>query len=177
MLVFFFVSVPVLFIVGSLLHFAYEWSGNNKLVGILAPVNESIFEHSKLLLVPLLVFYSLSYMFLKGSADVNNYFFAMLVSIVFSIIVMVSFYYTYKEIIGSSYLWIDIFDLLLSLFIGQVLANHVYVYSTGISLYVSLFIIIAVFILYIYLTFNPFKTPFFMDKKSKTYGINKITKA
>ena len=26
---------------------------------------------------------------------------------------------------------------------------------------------------YIYLTFKPFKTPLFFDKKSKTYGINK----
>ena len=90
---------------------------------------------------------------------------------------MISFYYTYKEIIGSSYLWIDIFDLLLSLFMGQVLANHIYVYSEAISLCVSLFIIVVIFMLYIYLTFKPFKTPFFMDEKSKTYGINENTKS
>lgn len=177
MLSFFLISVPILFVVGSLLHFLYKWTKKNKIVGVFVPVNESIFEHSKLLLIPLTIFYFASYIFLKGSVDVNNYFFAMLVSIVFSIIVMISFYYTYKEIIGSSYLWIDIFDLLLSLFMGQVLANHIYVYSEAISLCVSLFIIVVIFMAYIYLTFKPFKTPFFMDEKSKTYGINENTKS
>ena len=97
----------------------------------------------------------------------------MLISIVMSISTMISFYYTYKEIIGNEYMWIDIFDLLLSLFIGQMIANHVYVNSNGVSFVFSIVCILIVISSYIYLTFKPIKTPFFFDKKSKTYGINK----
>lgn len=167
------ISVPILFVAGSLFHFLYTWSKENKFVGLFVPINESIFEHSKLLLVPLSLFWGSGYLFFGESINYNNYFFAMLISIVSSIIVMISFYYTYKELIGNSYLWIDIFDLLLSLFIGQVLANHVYEYSNGIPVCVSIGIIVFIFVSYIYLTFKPFRTPFFLDEKSKSYGINK----
>lgn len=167
------ISVPILFVLGSLFHFLYRWSKENKFVGLFVPINESIFEHSKLLLVPLSLFWSGGYLFFCDSVNYNNYFFAMLISIVSSIIVMISFYYTYKELIGNSYLWIDIFDLLLSLFVGQVLANHVYVYSKGIPIGISIGIVVFLFVCYIYLTFKPFRTPFFLDEKSKSYGINK----
>lgn len=143
------------------------------MVALISPVNESIFEHSKLVLIPLMLFWMIGYLFLKDTIDVNNYFFAMIVSIVFSIVVMVTFYYTYKEIIGSSYLWIDIFDLLLSLFLGQIVANHIYEYSNAINYIVSISVTMIIFLIYIYLTFKPFKTPFFFDEKNKIYGINK----
>ena len=32
-------------IVGTLLHFVYDWSGQNPAVGIIAPVSESTWEH------------------------------------------------------------------------------------------------------------------------------------
>ena len=144
------ISVPFLFVLGSLLHFVYDWSGKNKLVGLISPVNESVFEHSKLLLIPLILFWTIGYIFLKDQVYKDNYFLAMLVSIITSIIVMITFYYTYKEIIGNFYLWIDIFDLLLSLFIGQVVANHFYVYSSGIPSSISIILVITIFFAFIY---------------------------
>ena len=36
-------------ILGTLLHFTYRWSGRNPLIGLIAPVNESVWEHMKLL--------------------------------------------------------------------------------------------------------------------------------
>ena len=170
------ISVPFLFVIGSLMHFVYRWSGKNKIVGVFAPVNESIFEHSKLLLFPLLFFWIILYFFIND-IDENNYFFAMLISIVTSIVCMFSFYYTYKEIIGKGYLWIDVFDLLFSLFIGQILANHVYVYGGGMSVLISIIIIVFLVFGYAYLTFKPFKTPLFLDEKTKTYGINEEKQA
>lgn len=166
------ISVPFLFAIGSLLHFAYSWSKENKIIGLLAPVNESIFEHSKLLLVPLTLFWTVSYFFVNN-ININSYFLAMLVSIVISIAFMISFYYTYKGIIGNLYLAVDVFDLFLSLLIGQIVANHVYIYSNGIPFILSITSIVIIFVVYVYLTFKPFKIPFFLDKKSNTYGINK----
>ena len=42
-------------IVGTLLHFVYDWSGQNPAVGIIAPVSESTWEHLKLLFFPFLL--------------------------------------------------------------------------------------------------------------------------
>ena len=39
---------------GTLMHYVYEWSGKNLFVGLFAPVNESVWEHLKLLVIPLL---------------------------------------------------------------------------------------------------------------------------
>ena len=43
-------------ILGSLSHFFYEWSGSNFIVGLLSPVNESTWEHIKLLYFPMLLY-------------------------------------------------------------------------------------------------------------------------
>ena len=49
-----FTVIGILFtiILGSLSHFFYGWSGNFFLVGFFSPVNESVWEHLKLLFFP-----------------------------------------------------------------------------------------------------------------------------
>lgn len=39
-------------ILGVLLHFTYEWSGDNPAVGLFSAVNESTWEHLKLIFFP-----------------------------------------------------------------------------------------------------------------------------
>jgi hypothetical protein len=41
----------VIVVAGTLLHFVYGWSGQNALAGLVSPVNESVWEHTKLLVV------------------------------------------------------------------------------------------------------------------------------
>ena len=48
----FYLGIPVIFIIGTVFHFIYELTGSLFAVGHFAPVNESIFEHMKLALVP-----------------------------------------------------------------------------------------------------------------------------
>lgn len=167
------ISIPFLFVIGTIFHFIYKWSNNSRIVGLIAPVNESIFEHSKLLLFPLILVYTIYYFYNSSNLYENSYFLAMLVSIVVSIITMFSFYYTYKGIIGNSYLWMDILDLLVSLIVAQLVANHVYVYSDGINKYISISLIVLISLSYFYLTYKPLKIPLFFDNISKSYGINK----
>lgn len=52
-------------VLGTLFHFIYEWSKEAFIVGLFAPVNESIFEHLKLVLVPILLFTVIQYVFVK----------------------------------------------------------------------------------------------------------------
>ena len=41
---------------GTLSHFLYDWTGNNTIIGLFTPVNESIWEHMKLLFFPMLAY-------------------------------------------------------------------------------------------------------------------------
>ena len=46
-------SIIFVFILGTLLHFAFEWSNQNALIGTFSAVNESTWEHLKLLFFPM----------------------------------------------------------------------------------------------------------------------------
>ena len=49
------------FFFGVLLHFVYDWSRNSLLVAFIAPTNESLFEHLKLLMTPFLIWAMVEY--------------------------------------------------------------------------------------------------------------------
>lgn len=52
---------------GTLLHFVYQWSGENPIAALISPVNESVWEHLKLLFFPMLFFLLTETLFLSGT--------------------------------------------------------------------------------------------------------------
>ena len=55
----------VLLIVGAAWHFLFDLSGQNVVVGALTPVNESVWEHGKLLLFPICLWWLLGMALLR----------------------------------------------------------------------------------------------------------------
>lgn len=53
------IGILFVWIVGSLSHFLYDWTGQNPIVGLFTPVNESVWEHMKLLFFPMLLYFLL----------------------------------------------------------------------------------------------------------------------
>ena len=51
-----FVGFAFVSLFGTILHFLYDWTGENKLAALISGVNESTFEHMKLLFFPLFIF-------------------------------------------------------------------------------------------------------------------------
>lgn len=49
-----FFSAILSIILGTILHFTFEWSGNNAFIGTFSSVNESTWEHLKLVFYPML---------------------------------------------------------------------------------------------------------------------------
>ena len=49
------ISTIFIIILGTLLHFTYNWSNNNSIVGIYSSINESTWEHLKLVFYPMLI--------------------------------------------------------------------------------------------------------------------------
>ena len=98
---FVFVSVA-----GTLLHFLYDWTGKSVLAGLFSAVNESIWEHMKLLYVPMVIFAVFESLFLKER--VENFWCIKLFGILSGLAGIPIMYYTYTGILGVSADWFNI---------------------------------------------------------------------
>ena len=113
-------------IIGTIMHFIYRLSGNNILVGIIAPINESIWEHTKLIFFPMLL-YSLCF-----SGDIKkNY--PCITSATYAgtaagvLLIIISFY-TYSGVLGYHNAVIDTL-----IFYVSVIASFCFVYNITLS--------------------------------------------
>ncbi|PHV69972.1 hypothetical protein CS063_12555 [Sporanaerobium hydrogeniformans] len=103
-------------IAGTLLHFVYKWTGQNIFVSFFAPVNESTWEHLKLLITPILLFAIGEY--ILGGKEIINFVPVKLLSIVAGMLTIVVSFYTYVGIVGNHYLWADIATFILGVIVA-----------------------------------------------------------
>lgn len=166
-------GIPILFAIGSGLHFVFELLGENQLVGALVPVNESIWEHIKLALLPVALWWTLYYLFIgrKHGLDGRRWFAGALAATVVSCISIPSMYYLFTNATGKEVMWVDILIYLIAIAEGQLVGLHVYYRSSGISPGIVLVILAALIGLFILFTYLPPHTPFFYDKTGGFYGI------
>lgn len=101
---------------GSLLHFVYKWSHNNQVVGLFSPVNESVWEHLKMLFFPMLLFSIVEY-FAIGYRY-SNFIASKSFGIVLGLLAIVVAFYTYTGIIGKNYLVADILTFVLGVVVA-----------------------------------------------------------
>lgn len=90
---------------GTVLHFAYGFTGGPDILAPFVPVNESIWEHLKLLYWPT-VFYTLSSL-LQTGFDPHSVW-ARCCGLVTGLLATVILYYTYTGVIGRGFLPVDI---------------------------------------------------------------------
>ena len=93
-------------VLGTLSHFFYQWSHENILIGLFSPVNESVWEHLKLLFFP-----ALTYMFIEQKAmgkAMPGLFGKNLLGIFAGLLVMPLLFYGYTAFSGKSILLVDI---------------------------------------------------------------------
>lgn len=154
-----FYNILFIFIIGTLLHFTYAWTNNNFIIGLISPTNESIFSHTKLLILPTFLFYLLFYRRNKTILKKSKFFSSMIIQLVSSILSMVLIYYTARYGFKLESLIFDIFLFFLSILIGLILSNHYYKHSNT-SLNYQLYSILIV-ILTILFTIKPLNFPFF----------------
>ena len=85
------VGIAIISSVGSLLHFAFEWSGQLPPIGVFAAVNESVFEHLKLTYWPALLYAAIEYRLVRESA--NNFLVAKAAGIYLMPAVIIAIFY------------------------------------------------------------------------------------
>lgn len=166
-------GIPALFILGTLMHFVYDILWESPLAGLVSAVNESIWEHAKLVLWPVILWWSLYYCFRRQQykIDRNKWFGSALVALLTALAVIPLLYYFYTSAFGVELLWVDILILFLADLFGQLLGLHVYRHGKGIPALLVIFIFIVLVILFAVFTFYPPQIPWFRDGVSGKYGI------
>jgi hypothetical protein len=167
-------GIWVIFIVGSLFHFLYNFSGQNFIVGLFAPVNESVWEHLKLALVPMTLWWTLYYAIERKRYNINanKWFTSALIALLTTLFLIPMLYYFYTEAFGIESLIIDIALFFLAILIGQLIGFHLYKYYEGMSSYIAIGSIILIVVIFIVFTVKPPHLPIFIDPLTEQYGIN-----
>ena len=97
---------------GTLLHFVYDWSGGWGAAAAFSAVNESTWEHMKLLFFPMFLFSVVQVCCL--GRNYPNFLAARGVSTVTGVALIPVLFYTYTGVLGRHLLWADIAVLYLS---------------------------------------------------------------
>lgn len=157
-------------IAGTAAHFLYELSGYSTLVGMLCPVNESVWEHLKLLFFPYMIFASAEYLILKMP---KGFIKAKLIGSVAGMFTIVAIYYIYSGATGKTSDTLNI----ISFFIGvgvaylvsyTIIKNEKKAYAAGDI--ISSLLIIAIAASFALFTFYPPFIPLFEDPRYAVFG-------
>jgi hypothetical protein len=170
---FFYELVGMIFIItlGSVLHFTFEWSGNQPLVGLFSAINESVWEHLKLAFWPALLFALIEYPILKKV--VNNFAFAKTIGVYLMVIIIPVIFYSYTAVTGKSIFVIDITSFIVAVIVGQLSSYKLLMYRKlpGNFNKVSLIALVLLGLTFVLFTFYPPQLPIFKDPITGKYGL------
>lgn len=155
------VSTILIIMLGFIFHFTFEWSNNNTIVGLFTPINESVWEHLKLLFFPSLITIITGHFYFKN--DFNNYLCNKTWGLIISMFFLVIFFYTYSGILDRNIAFIDIGSFIMAVFIMEIYTYKRIIndkYCNNILAFTSLIIFL---LLFIFFTFKPPKIGLFKD--------------
>ena len=155
---------------GTILHFLYDWTGGSSLVAPFSGINESTWEHMKLLFWPLFLFALVQRLFFK---DQKNYWCVKLTEILLGLALIPVLFYTYNGVFGKSPDWINIAifyisALLVFLFEWWAFKNDRLSCKYPRLAFAAICLIGVLFVVF---TFMPPQIPLFQDPLTGTYGV------
>lgn len=164
-------------LLGIFAHFAYNISTNSFLIGLFFPVNESIWEHLKLVLVPFTIF-GITYSFILKNikSTLNNFWYYIATAIIISMLIIPISHYTYKIIFKTVPDFVNIIIYIVSMIISfYYLYRKLSMEHTSPNLKsknpTGILIITILYLLFIIFTIYPPKLELFKDPITETFGI------
>lgn len=155
---------------GTILHFLYDWTDGSILVSPFSGVNESTWEHMKLLFWPLFLFALVQRLFFR---DQKNYWCVKLAEILLGVVLIPVLFYTYNGVFGKSPDWINIAIFYITALL--VFLFEWWVFKTGRLQYshpgLAFAAICLIGVLFVVFTFAPPQIPLFQDPLTGTYGV------
>lgn len=158
-------------ILGTILHFTYTWSQYNSIIGLFSAVNESTWEHLKLLFFPMLISTIIEYFSFQDTFP--NFLCSKTIGIITAMLFTVIFFYTYTGIIGTNYAFLNILTFISSVIIGEYIAYVLTINNFTFNKTYCISILIMLTVLFFIFTFTPPKINLFKDPINGSYGIQK----
>jgi len=157
-------------LVGTLLQYLYDWSDKSVLAALVSGVNESTWEHMKLLFFPLFLFAWIQSLFFK---EYPAFWCIKLGGFLTGLLLIPVLFYTYNGAIGQSPDWYNItvfFAATAAAFLAEWrLFKHNRLRCKHPWIPLSLICMLGV--LFIVFTFETPRLPLFCDPLTGTYGI------
>lgn len=159
---------------GVMLHFSYDWSKKSKVIALIAPINESPWEHLKLLFFPFIIYAVIEA--IKLTDEKFNIYFAKLIGILCGFFMTLAVFYIALGATGRQYDWVNIASFFVGLGFAHLVSYTIINKSIGKGLINGLSIagLLIITLLYFFLTYFPIKIPLFLDPQDMTYGIDRM---
>ncbi len=157
-------------VLGSVAHFVHDWAGRTAATALLFPVNESIWEHTRLATWPGLLVLAVQRRWLGDALVRPGLAFAAYVITAPALVAVL--YYTYTGALGVHTLAADLVVFALAVIAGQALAFHVGTRGVRrrraeVAGWTVTGVVAALSIAW---TFRPPHLPLFRDGRDGTYG-------
>lgn len=148
---------------GSISHFFYEWSGEHPIVGMFFPINESLWEHMKLLFFPVLL-YTFYEMFAFMKIDCH-FLTARLLGLLTGLFVIPCFFFIYLGFFGQTIFLFDLGIYIISILVTFLVSRYLDLYADLLYLpfFVLFVILLFLLILFFSFTFSPPDLPLFWE--------------
>lgn len=155
---------------GTLLHFLYEWLGKAAWIAPFSGVNESTWEHMKLIFWPMFLFAVIESFFFR---DRENFWCVKLRGILLGLILIPIIFYTYNGVIGKSPDWLNIAIFFIAAAITYIYETVQFGKDGGKckNPRLPILILCAVAVLFFVFTFATPEINIFKDPLTGTYGI------
>lgn len=165
------IGIFVIMPLSILCHFLYEWN-SNFIFSVLYPINESIWEHMKLMATPFLLYGIFEWIYYKKkNINYDNLLISLCISIIVGIIaylvpyLIIDKFISHNMIMSISLLFLDYCFMEYLSF--KIINTNKIKYSN----YIGIILLFLIYFMFYYLTYNPPHTYLFYDTKDKSYGI------
>jgi len=173
------ILLGILFIIvmGVLSHFLFGWFNENYFIALISPINESVWEHLKLVFYPTVTWWIIGYFIALKKTDLNigRWFFCSVISVFVASVFIMSFYYVMKGAFEIESVVLHIISFIIGVILGQISAllfyrNVDFRRGSVVCTVLALLILSSTFSVF---TFNPPQFPLFCDQRENIYGIDK----
>ena len=158
-------------VAGTLLHFLFDWTGGNGVTALFSAVNESIWEHLKLLFYPMVFVAMVEYFFWGG--EMETFWWVKLVGVLTGLALIVVVYYTYTGALGVKADWLNITLFFLAAGVAYWVETRLLQrgFSCKLRPRLAFGLLCLISVAFTVLTFVPPHIPLFQDPLRGIYGL------
>lgn len=157
---------------GTLLHFLYDWTNESVLIAPFSGVNESTWEHMKLLYFPLFIFAVIQNRFFKECAA---FWCVKLAGITVGLVLIPVLFYTYNGAFGKSPDWLNITLFFIAAAVAFWMEARFFRRTKRSCKHpwLAFVALCLIGVLFVVFTFATPRLPLFKDPLTGTYGLSR----